>query len=284
VTLPFRRFAYLSVKWTAGIALAISASASPLDAADLVYSGSALLGTGEYGLTERTTGFTFLNGLSLQVHSFRISATIPLSGQSSPLVSTTGAGIITTGRSSDSGVTLDGRSDRTGSGDDGIFSVFGIGDPAVRVDFDAIRSRGRIPSISFFGQAKIPLADPADGLGTGEFDYSTGLSLSCPSGKNLFLAEAAWWILGDMPDAELENPVSLNASLGRSFSGGRTMASLIFSGCTRIVPDTEPPMQAGAGFNLLASGGRGFGVSAMFGLTDSASDVSVSAGWTIPID
>lgn len=270
------------MKWTAGIALAISASASILPAADLSYSGSLLFGTGSYGLEERTNGFTLSNGLYLQVHRFRFSAAIPLSGQSSPLISSTGAGIITPGGSSGSGdITGSGRS---GSADEGLFTVFGIGDPTLRVDFDAIRSRGRIPSISFFGQAKIPLADPADGLGTGEFDYSTGLSLSCPSGKNLFLAEAAWWILGDMPDAELENPVSLNASLGRSFSGGRTMASLIFSGCTRIVPDTEPPMQAGAGFNLLASGGRGFGVSAMFGLTDSASDVSVSAGWTIPID
>ncbi|MCU0640095.1 MAG: hypothetical protein MUF59_09550, partial [Candidatus Krumholzibacteria bacterium] len=273
-----------SVKWMAGIALAIPAAAFPLAAADLVYSGSALLGTGEYGLTERTTGFTFLNGLSLQVHSFRVSATIPLSGQSTALVSTTGAGIISSGGSSGSGTTSDDRPDRTGSGDDGIFSVFGVGDPSVRLDFDAIRSRGRIPSVSFFGQMKIPVADPADGLGTGEFDYSTGLSLAFPSGRNLILAEAAWWILGEMPDAELENPVSLNASLGRSFAGGRTMASLIFSGCTRIVPDTEPPMQAGAGFNILAGGGRAFGLSAMFGLTDSASDVSVSAGWTIPID
>ena len=178
------RIAVSSMKWTAGIALAISASVSILPAADLSYSGSLLFGTGSYGLEERTNGFTLSNGLYLQVHRFRVSAAIPLSGQSTPLVSSTGAGIITPGGSSGSGDSDEiAGSGRSGSADDGLFTVFGIGDPTLRVDFDAIRPRRFIPSVSLFAQAKIPIADPADGLGTGEFDYAAGLSLSRSIGK-----------------------------------------------------------------------------------------------------
>ncbi len=279
------RIAVSSMKWTAGIALAISASVSILPAADLSYSGSLLFGTGSYGLEERTNGFTLSNGLYLQVHRFRVSAAIPLSGQSTPLVSSTGAGVITPGGSSGSGDSDEfSASGRSGSADDGLFSVFGIGDPTLRVDFDAIRPRRHVPSVSLFAQAKIPIADPADGLGTGEFDYAAGLSLSRSWGRNLFLADAAWWFLGDVPDLDLENPFSFNASAGRSFDGGKAMASVIFSACTEIVSGSEPPMQIGAGFNRLAGGGRAFGGSAMIGLTESASDLSLSFGWTIPID
>jgi len=57
--------ALASAKWAAGIALAISAAASPLRAAQVYYTGSALFGSGTYGLVERTTGFSLSNGLSL---------------------------------------------------------------------------------------------------------------------------------------------------------------------------------------------------------------------------
>jgi hypothetical protein len=99
------------------------------------------------------------------------------------------------------------------------------------------------PSIQVFGQAKIPLADPAGGLGTGEWDFAAGLSLAKGFGRTLVLLEAAYWMLGDSPDMELEDPVALNASVGRAFGG-----------------------------------------MAMFGLTESTSDVSVSIGWTIPLN
>ncbi len=270
--------AFASAKWAAGIAIAISAAASPLCAADLCYTGSALFGTGMYGLAERTTGFSLSNGLNLYAHPFRISANVPAIGQSTPLVSTTGTGVIPSGESSGSGR---GSADAS---ETGYSSVYGVGDPVVRVDLEALGIRAHFPVIQIFGQTKIPLADPADGLGTGEWDFTTGLSLSKSLGKNFVLVEAAYWMLGDSPDAELENPFSLNASLGRSFGGGKAMVSAIFSACTGIVPGMEPPRQIGAGFNYLTRSGRGIGGTAMIGLTESTSDVSVSLGWTIPLN
>lgn len=270
--------ALASAKWAAGIALAISAAASPLRAAQVYYTGSALFGSGTYGLVERTTGFSLSNGLSLYARPFRISANVPAIGQSSPAISTTGTGVIPSGESPGSG---------RGSADESATdysSVYGIGDPVVRVDIEALRMRTHLPAIQIFGQTKMPLADPADGLGTGEWDFSTGLSLAKGVGNVLVLIEAAFWMLGDSPDAELENPVSLNASLGRSFGGGKVMASAIYSACTEIVAGTEPPQQIGAGFNYISRGGRAIGGTAMFGLSESTSDASVSLGWTIPLN
>ena len=269
--------AFASAKWAAGIAIAISAAALPVRAADLFYTGSVLFGSGTYGLTDRTTGFSFSSGLNLSVHPLRFSATIPAIGQSTPLISTTGTGIIPSGESS-------GRGSTDPSATTSYSNVYGIGDPVVRADLEAFGMRAHFPAIQLFGQTKIPLADPVDGLGTGEWDFTAGFSLSKSIGKNFVLVEAAYWMLGDSPDAELENPFSVNASLGRAFGGGRAMASAIFSACTEIIPGIEPPRQIGAGFNYLTRSGRGIGGTAMIGLTESTSDVSVSIGWTIPIN
>ncbi|MFA4948383.1 MAG: hypothetical protein WC674_07750 [Candidatus Krumholzibacteriia bacterium] len=269
--------ALASAKWAAGIAIAISAAALPVRAAGLFYTGSALFSSGTYGFTERTTGFSLSNGLNLYVHPFRVSATVPAIGQSTPLISTTATGVIPDGSMGDGKGSLD-------ASETSYSSVYGIGDPVVRVDLEAFGIRAHLPAMQIFGQTKIPLADPADGLGTGEWDFTAGLSLSKSAGRNFVLVEAAYWMLGDSPEAELENPFSLNASLGRSFAGRKAMASAIFSACTEIVPGTEPPRQIGAGFNYLTRSGRGIGGTAMIGLSESTSDVSVSLGWTIPLN
>lgn len=270
--------ALASAKWAAGIALAISAAALPLRAAQLYYTGSAFFGTGTYGLVERTTGGSISNGLSLYARPFRISANIPAIGQSTPMVSTTGTGIVPSGSSTGSGR---GGADAT---ETSYSSVYGVGDPVVRADLEALRMREHFPAVQIFGQTKIPLADPADGLGTGEWDFAAGLSLAKSAGRFLVLIESAYWMLGDPPDTEFENPISLNVNIGRSFAGGKLMASAIYAACTEIVAGAEPPQQIGAGLNYFTSSGRAIGGTAMFGLSESTSDVSVSLGWTIPLN
>lgn len=262
----------------AGIALAISVAASPLRAASLYYTGSALFGTGTYGLADRTSGGSLTNGLMLYARPLRISANVPAIGQSTPMISTTGTGFVPSGGSG------------SGSGPDGsdaaetsYESVYGIGDPVVRADLEALRMRGRLPAVQIFGQTKIPLADPADGLGTGEWDFAAGLSLAEGAGRFLILIESAYWMLGDTPDTDFENPVSLNVNVGRAFAGGKLMASAIYAACTEIVSGAEPPQQAGVGLNYFTSSGRAIGGTAMFGLSESTSDVSVSLGWTVPL-
>jgi hypothetical protein len=272
-----RRSELASAKRAAGIAMAISAAALPALAAELSYTGSALFGSGTYGLVERTNGGSISNGLILQAHPFRLSATVPAVGQSTPLITTTGTGAIP-GESTGNGR---GSADAAGTS---YSSVYGIGDPYVRVDVEALGMREHIPAIQIFGQTKMPLADTEDGLGTGEWDFVAGLSLAKSAGRILVLVEAAYWMLGDPPDMEFENPISLNVNIGRSFARGRVMASAIYGACTEIVAGTEPPRQAGAGINYFTSGGRAIGGTAMFGLNESTSDVSVSLGWTIPLD
>ena len=97
------------------------------------------------------------------------------------------------------------------------------------------------------------------------------------------IVEAIYWILGDPPDAELENPLAVSASLGRSFAGGKALASVVFLSCTEIVSGAEPLRQIGVGFNYLLGGGRGIGGTALAGLSDSSPDAAVSVGMTIPL-
>lgn len=260
--------------------MAVSVAAFPVRAADLAYAGSVLLSSGTYGLTERTTGFSFLNELNLSVHPVRVSLGFPLLAQSTSWVSTTGAGVIPRGEVDASSASVYLRSDQTSESE----GVYGIGDPIARVDIEAIGPHEHLPVVTLIGEAKIPFADTSSGLGTGEWDYGAGISLAKAAGSTLLLVEAVYWALGDLPDTDFENPLSLSASLGRSFDGGKALASVIYLSCTEIVSGVEPPRQIGVGFNYLLSGGRGAGGTAMIGLSDSSPDVSLSVGMTIPLN
>jgi hypothetical protein len=236
--------------------------------------------TGEYFFEERANSFYLFNGLDIDSGRLNLTARIPIIIQDSPWVTFTGSGLLPSGGGTRSYATR-GRfppGDTTGALD------MGLGDLYLTVGLDLVEWTSSRPGLLLSASAKAPLADEREGFGTGEWDFGIGLSISTLA-KGLFLAgEAGYWTFGDMPDLAFDDVISFGFSVGKSFSRGKygIMASLC--GYTATFEDIEGPLQAAFGFNYLTESGSGLTASAAAGLTESAPDISITAGWSIPLE
>lgn len=264
------------------------------NAQDLRYSGSMQFTSGSYFFTERTESFYFSNGLEISGAGSGLSFTVPLIIQNTPWVSYNASGIgpLPTGGPK-SGVVGSNRG-KGHAGQKGKGSV----DPGTTDTLDVSQANFGDPSISgylrlyesIFGRTvinasagiKLPLADPSTGFGTGAWDYGAGLSVSQRLGDAymVFLSGMAWR-LGDMEGLPIKNIISYGASIGRGMYSSKWFLSLSYFGTTRVIENVTPPQNVGLniGYRILPEvtlNGTMFA-----GLTESASDISLSIGWTI---
>ncbi len=263
----------------AGILIGILATA-PSDASELSYMGSVQFDTGEYFFEERANIFYFYNGLDLDSGRLSLSANIPIIIQDSPWITFTGSGLVPSGGGTSAYADSRGGfppRDSVGTVD------LGLGDLYVTGGLDLVEMTGTRPNLQLTGSVKVPLANENKGFGTGEWDFGAGLSISSLI-KGLFLAgEASYWTFGDMPDLEFNDVISYSFSIGKSFSGGRKGLMASVYGYTDTYEDIAGPIQVALGFNYLTGSGSGLTASAAMGLTESAPDLSITAGWSIPL-
>lgn len=92
-----------------------------------------------------------------------------------------------------------------------------------------------------------------------------------------------YWVLGDMDELALKNPVSLSAGTGKLFREGKWMVSTSFIGSTRIIEDYDPPMSLSIGLGHFISTQTSLSGTFSFGLTESSSDFSAGFGCSIKI-
>lgn len=163
--------------------------------------------------------------------------------------------------------------------DTASFDQVGVGDPTFRVGIDLVPAgRGNV-AVTLSGEVKAPLADPARGFGTGEWDGGGALSVAGRAGATLLFGEVGYWVLGDLPDLPLENPVSYSVGLGHRL-GERVSLLASLSGYSRIVAETDPPLEVGGALGYRLAEGRSLSLGVTIGLSESSPDVAVSAGWT----
>ncbi len=165
--------------------------------------------------------------------------------------------------------------------DTATFDQVGVGDPTLRLAVDLVPPGRRDFSVTVAGQVKAPLADPTRGFGTGEWDGGGSLSVARRLGSTLLFGELGYWILGDLPDLELRNPVSFSVGVGQRIAGGKLSVLASLSGTSRILAETDPPLDVGGGIGYRLGEGRSLGVSVSVGLSESSPDLAVSAGWQI---
>jgi hypothetical protein len=270
----FRRLA------AAGALIGALAAAASACAAEISYSGSAQFATGEYVFTERTNALYLFTGITVHEQPFQFSANIPLIIQNTPWITYAGSGLLPSGAGQHSDTDTRGRIDLADSYDT---PEIGLGDPLIRCDVELFPMKGARPSIELVGSVKVPIADVDRGFGTGEWDFGSGLSMAASTMGFFLFAEGMYWILGDMPELELENVLSYGFSIGRPFARGKMglLASLL--GYTETIENIDPPLQAGLGFNYLTDSGTSVNASCTAGLTDSAPDLSISIGWMVPL-
>lgn len=109
----------------------------------------------------------------------------------------------------------------------------------------------------------------------------TGVSISKALGGSFVFLDLTYWKFGDMPDLELQDPLSYNASLGRSFKGSKYSFLASFSGYTKIIKDVAPLAQVGVALTRRLDSRHNISMSTEFGITESTPDFLISFGWII---
>ena len=286
-------FIWKSLKFALTIhGLLIWASFNYASAQIVRYSGSLHYATGSYYFTERTGSFYFNNGISMSGDKGSISLSVPFITQNTPWVSNVGTGILPTGgpknsmigNNSNGGMRKGNRKIDLGTSDTLNYTQANFGDPSLSASLEVLSTKDRTTTISANGGIKLPLANPQKGFGTGKWDWGGGLSWSQRiTAKTLLLANGMFWKLGDMDDLDFNNIVTYSAALGQSFSNGKWMGLISFSGTTQIIDNVDPPLTVATGVNMQTSDKVSLNSNLSIGLTESASDVSIGVGWSLKL-
>lgn len=295
--------------WLTFSALLVTGSALggvPADAQRLEYSGALQGASGDYIFTERTTSFSLSNGIALTARRLRLALTLPLLYQNSTAVTYVGGVPVGTGgpdggvvreRQQGSTVPMGPRHGPGGAGSSGVAGPslqevpgpqvvaapgdfqFDVGDPLIEAGVEVYRGLGIVQAVTVHGFAKAPLADAASGVGTGAWDYAGGVTMGLGGARNHLVADATWWIVGDMPDLPLENSFAWTVSAGRSFAAGRWTVMASMAGATSVVSNADDPLSVGIGIGHAPRSTRGLGASISFGLSESSPDFTTYVGW-----
>lgn len=263
--------------------LTISTTTSTIFGEEVTYSGSLQFTSGNYIFSERTNSMYLLNGLSMSVGPLQISANLPIIMQNTPWVSYTNTGAIPTGGTQSSEVSNKGHGGSLRLPDTTEYQEMGLGDLFINANLRLIKEGKAHPSISFTAGFKVPLSDVDMGFGTGEADYGTGISLIKSLDCNFVFIDLSYWVLGDLPDLELKDPIGYSIAFGRSLASGKCSGLISFSGYSEIINDVEPSAQVGVGLTYRLESKAKLTGGLSLGVTDSAPDFLVSLGWGIEL-
>ena len=249
------------------------------------YIGSLQGSTGDYLFNQRTNSLYFYNGLAFDAGRLNFSIGFPLIYQNTPLIASSGAGMFPSGgyldEWSDHSSGMGGGMHENGSMpmSSSSFHRMGIGDVLAHAEARLLHERGPAPSVSLTGDLKMPLASVGMGFGTGKWDYAAGVALSKRWGGVFTFLNAAYWVLGDLPGLNFNNPIVYSAAVGRSIAASPYSLLLSYFGSTRMISGQAPPSQIGLGLSRSLNYGSSLSITAAFGLTDTAPQFSLGLGW-----
>ena len=264
----------------AGVML-VALAAVPAAGGTISYTGSLQIARGTYIFTQPTSGYFFFNGLTFSSKTFALAATIPLIYQTTPYVSYTGVGVLPSGGAESSSVNQRQGREPVVVPEVVEYERYGVGDPVITASLTLVKEGRAMPAVQLSGQTKTPLADVDLGFGTGEWDYGAGLGLSKKLGNVFLIADVSYWILGDLPDLELQNAWGYAFSFGHAFSGGKYAFMASYSGITEVIAGVASPSSLGLGFSVRVGAGSSLMLNAAFGLSEASPDLSLSLGWSI---
>jgi hypothetical protein len=288
--------------WLSAVALA--GLGSTAGAQVLHYEGGLSLASGNYIFTQRTNSFTLSTGLAVSAGPVTFRGTFPVFLQNTTLVASSGSMLLPTGGAS-GGTVADSSAARGGRGSGGWGSLV-VGDPSslvldaesdgfVDVPTTAVtgyEARAGDPTVganvSFGGGplgvlvsagAKIPVTDTAS-FGTGAWDFGGSMSLSYRLGSAAVVSvDAGYWVMGDLPDLDLQNPLLLSASIAHLTRTGWGFSAAFFSSSS-VVAGFPSARSVSAG--ILRVGARqSIGLTIGAGLTDTTPDIMLGVNWRL---
>ncbi|MCC7003138.1 MAG: hypothetical protein IT357_13355 [Gemmatimonadaceae bacterium] len=268
------------------------------DAQQIDYNSSVTASRGTFVFSEATTSWAFDQGLTVHASRWRFGASVPLIFQNSSALTYIGGIPLPTGgpgaaavrgRTTGTTVPMRGRRDTLAAPGSALVESPGamsleVGDPVVHAAWNvALADRSRV-RMGVKALAKIPVADPSSGVGTGEFDSGVGVDVSVITARAFFYADATHWWLGDMPDLPLGDLTTVAMGLGRSLDGrGRVSALATITAATALVDNLDPPVALGLSLGIAVAERRYVTLSGAAGLTESAPDWAVSVGWRVSL-
>lgn len=165
--------------------------------------------------------------------------------------------------------------------DTSSFNRYSFGDPSLYANIPLYKSPSGTTLLQLHTSIKFPIASPASGFGTGEWDYGLGLSVSQRVDKFFAFANVMKWWFGDMPGLELKDPIAYNLGIGASPGDGKWMINVFFNGYTDIIQGYDPPMTVGGGIGYPVSPKVLLNGLVAFGLSESSADVTFGVGWIV---
>ena len=137
------------------------------------------------------------------------------------------------------------------------------------------------PSISVSAQIKLPTARKGRNYGTGEFDYGITFNLSKRWKNYAGFLNAGYWLLGDTPEIDYQNPFTYGIGIGRFFRNGQFSALLCYQGYSTILENYDPPRQGSIGLYCRMNDQIILSTTAMAGFSDTGPDFGLSAGFNL---
>ncbi len=163
----------------------------------------------------------------------------------------------------------------------------GPGDLLVRGEYFVVAGNLRSrPWLSVLGRVKIPTADENDGLGTGEFDWTVGVSYTQPLGRRLagFL-DISRKKVGDPPAQDFQDTTAVAAGASVRFTD-RVSSYLFYDREDSILRELEDGESLNLGLSVRPGQDWRFQASIFIGLSDSREDFGAMVGmartWDVP--
>jgi hypothetical protein len=159
-------------------------------------------------------------------------------------------------------------------------SATGIGDTFVDVSYRIIEETEAMPEMSVHAGVKFPTADEDKGLGTGEFDYQTGVAINKEVGRWSLEGGVDYNILGEPDDYDLDNYVSGYGEVATEVLPNTEVAMQLF-GAQAASEESKGELALGMKLRYDMEQVGEFSAGLQKGLADGSPDYSVVVGYSI---
>ena len=220
---------------------------------------------GNYVYSSAVSTVYFSAGLLYRSDRFNFSVNVPVIGQNSRGVVSTGRLFMPNGEIMSRGG--DGHMGRHREPQleerPGSALRFGLGELSAYGEWLLVGGSGNQPSLSLSGQLKVPTASKTPDYGSGRVDYGLGGVVRKSVSPYSFVLNIGYLNLGDPEGIVYRNPVYFGIGAGREFSEGRFVLMAYYEQYSEILSGYTPPRQAFVAAYYRLAPGR-----------------TVSAGWT----
>lgn len=227
------------------------------------------------------SSYYLYGGLRYQAQDYYLSLSLPLVFNSSGSFTQLGGMYFPNGNGNDigGGMHSSGSQGSMMNGNQGMSALnAGIGDMYIYGSYNILKETNSFPGFSSDGFIKFPTASSSFNIGTGKFDFNLAVSARKFIGTFLFYVQTGYLFLGNSSEANIENPITFSAGIGKSFLSGKHLFLLAYDSYSTIVTGFASPKQLSLGYTYLINPKLSYTMIGSVGLNNSTSDYTISAG------